>query len=176
MLEALVAGASGIAAGSIALIGFGLDSVVESLSGAVLLWRLRPERDTEAHERRALRLVGWSLVVLAAYVVWNAGRALLSRDVPDASLVGIGLATASAIVMPLLARAKRRVAKRLQSAALKADSRQTDFCTYLSWILLSGLLLNAWFGWWWADPVAALLMVPIILTEAFRAIRGGTCC
>jgi divalent metal cation (Fe/Co/Zn/Cd) transporter len=175
VIEAVLAIGAGVVAGSIALVGFGADSVIESLSGAVLLWRLQSHEADEARERRALKLVGWSFMVLAAYVAFEAGRDLLRHEPPETSLVGIGLAVASMVVMPLLARAKRRVAARLASRALAADSRQTDLCAWLSAILLGGLGLNALWGWWWADPVAALVMVPIIAREGFVALRGETC-
>lgn len=174
-LEAAVAIAAGILAGSIALVGFGADSVIESLSGFVLLWRLRSHQADERRERTALRLVGCSFLMLAAYVAVDATQALVRRESPEASLVGIGLSVASLVVMPLLARAKRRVAARLGSPALAADSRQTDLCAYLSAILLGGLALNAACGWWWADPAAALVMVPIIVREGTQALRGRAC-
>lgn len=172
-LEAVVAVGSGVIAGSIALVGFGFDSVVESLSGAVLLWRLFAG---EHREKLALQLVGVSFLILAAYVAFDAGKSLFFRESPEASYIGIGLAILSLIVMPVLARAKRRVAAHLKSRALEADSRQTDICAYLSAILLVGLILNALFGWWWADPVAALVMIPIIAKEGVGALRGETCC
>jgi divalent metal cation (Fe/Co/Zn/Cd) transporter len=175
VIEAAVAVGAGLLAGSIALVGFGVDSVIESLSSVVLLWHLRSHVADEARERRALRLVGVCFFVLAAYVAVDSGLALLRREAPDASLVGIALAIVSLIVMPILARAKRTVAARLDSAALAADSRQTDLCAYLSAILLGGLALNATLGWWWADPVAALAMVPIIFREGMQAFRGGVC-
>jgi cation diffusion facilitator family transporter len=178
LLEALIALISGMIAGSIALIGFGLDSVVEVSSGAVLVWRLRADRHSENREkveRLALRLVGFSLLALAGYVGFEAVRNLLHHDAPDKSIAGILLAVASLIVMPLLARAKRRIAQQLRSGAMHADSRQTDICAYLSAILLGGLVLNAGFGWWWADPVAGLIMVPLIGKEGIEAIRGRTC-
>ena len=177
-LEAAVAITAGWIAGSIALIGFGLDSVIESASGAVLLWRLHRDADParrEHVERRALQLVGWSFFALAAYVAADAARSLWLRETPDRSTVGIVLAALSLVVMPILARAKRRVAARIASRALHADSRQTDLCAYLSAILLAGLLLNSILGWWWADPVAALLMVPIIAREGRDALRGEHC-
>jgi divalent metal cation (Fe/Co/Zn/Cd) transporter len=175
----LIAIASGMIAGSIALVGFGLDSVIEVSSGAVLLWRLRADRQAgrrEYAERLALRLVGTSFLALAVYVAFDANKALVYREAPEESLVGILLAIASLIVMPLLARAKRRVARGLNSGAMQADSRQTDICAYLSAILLCGLVLNALFGWWWADPVAALIMVPFIAKEGLEAVQGRTCC
>lgn len=177
-LEGLIAIASGLFAGSIALVGFGVDSVIEVSSGAALLWRLHldsPERRERA-EQVALKLVGVSFLLLAAYVAFDAVKSLVYREVPEASYIGIALAALSLAVMPLLARAKRRVAAEINSRALQADSRQTDICTYLSAILLGGLILNALFGWWWADPVAALVMVPIIVKEGVEALRGETCC
>jgi divalent metal cation (Fe/Co/Zn/Cd) transporter len=176
LLEGLVAVGAGVAAGSAALVGFGFDSFIESTSGGALLWRLRSDHDAERRERVALKLVGASFLLLAAYVAFDAGMALVNREPPDGSYVGVGLAAVSLAVMPLLARAKRRVAAQLRSRALEADSRQTDICAYLSAILLGGLLLNALLGWWWADPVAALLMVPIIAREGVEALRGETCC
>ena len=178
LMEALVAVGSGLAAGSIALIGFGLDSVIESFSGAALLWRLGLDADTtrrDCAERRALRLVGASFAALTIYVVADALNSLITREHAGQSRSGIALAIASLIVMPLLARAKRRVARGIQSEALRADSRQTDICAYLSAVLLGGLLLNALLGWWWADPVAALIMAPIIGKEAASALRGRPC-
>jgi divalent metal cation (Fe/Co/Zn/Cd) transporter len=172
-LEAVVAIAAGIFAGSIALVGFGVDSVIETSSGAILLWRLF---SGEHRERLALRLVGISFLALALYVAFDAVKSLIMREPPGASYAGIAIAALSLIVMPLVARAKRRVASKLNSRAMQADSRQTDICAYLSAILLGGLGLNALFGWWWADPVAALVMVPIIVKEGVEALRGETCC
>ncbi|MDT5270497.1 MAG: hypothetical protein QOH49_2683 [Acidobacteriota bacterium] len=176
MLEGLVAVGSGLVAGSVALVGFGIDSFVESLSGGALLWRLRSDDDSERREKIALKVVGVSFLALAAYVAFDAVKSLVRHEPPEASYVGIALAGLSLVVMPLLARAKRRVAAGLGSRALEADSRQTDICAYLSAILLGGLLLNALVGWWWADPVAALLMLPIIVKEGVEALRGETCC
>lgn len=175
VLEAVVSIGAGLLAGSIALVSFGVDSVIESTSGAVLLWRLRDGERGEQRERLALRLVGISFLLLAAYVAFDAAKSLIVREPPEASYIGIGIAALSLVLMPLLARAKRRVAVQLNSRALKADSRQTDLCAYLSAILLGGLLLNALFGWWWADPVAALVMLPIITREGIEALRGETC-
>ena len=166
---------AGLFAGSTALIGFGFDSVIESLSGAVLLWRLRDGTKGEEREQRALKLVGVSFLVLAVYIAYEATETLIKQEPPNVSFVGIGLAVASVIVMPLLARAKRKVAARLGSRALHADSRQTDICSYLSAILLLGLGANALGGWWWADPVAGLFMVPIIGKEGVDALRGEPC-
>jgi divalent metal cation (Fe/Co/Zn/Cd) transporter len=177
-LEGLIAIAAGLIAGSVALVGFGFDSVIEVISGATLLWRLYADVDEERRERveqRALRIVGWSFLLLAAYVLFDAGKSLIRREPPDESIVGIALAAASLVVMPLLVRAKRRVAAAIGSRALDADATQTAICTWLSAILLAGLLLNALAGWWWADPVAALVMIPIIVREGLEGIRGERC-
>lgn len=177
-LEGIVAIAAGLIAGSVALVGFGLDSVIEVISGATLLWRLHADVDEERRERverRALRIVGWSFLLLAAWVTFDAGKAIVRREPPDESTLGIAIATLSLVVMPLLVRAKRRVAAAIGSRALDADATQTALCTYLSAILLGGLLLNALAGWWWADPVAALVMVPIIVREGLEGIRGERC-
>jgi divalent metal cation (Fe/Co/Zn/Cd) transporter len=179
LLEAAVALVSGTLAGSIALISFGLDSLIEVSSGGILLWRLHADQDEQRRERverNALKLVGSSLVLLAAYVTGDSVLSLVRREAPERSLPGIALAIASLLAMPLLARAKRKVASALGSSALQADSRQTDICAYLSAILLLGLLLNAAFRWWWADPVAGLAMVPLIAYEGSEALRGKTCC
>lgn len=175
-LEAIAAIGAGLFAGSVALVGFGVDSVIETSSGAILLWRLRDGERGEEREGLALRLVGISFLFLAAYVAFDAVKSLVLREPPEASYVGICIAALSLLVMPLLARAKRRVAVAINSRAMKADSRQTDLCAYLSAILLAGLALNALFGLWWADPVAGLIMTPIIAKEGVEALRGETCC
>lgn len=178
VVEGAVAVLAGLLAGSVALVGFGVDSAIESSSGAVLLWRLRVEqtgKNVERAEQTALKLVGASLLLLAAYVTFDAIKTLVTREQPQRSILGIVVSVLSLIVMPLLARAKRRTAAELNSAALHADSRQTSICAYLSAILLGGLLLNAALGWWWADPVAALAMVPIIVQEGREALKGETC-
>jgi divalent metal cation (Fe/Co/Zn/Cd) transporter len=177
-LEGLIAVAFGLAAGSIALVGFGFDSIIEVISGLTLLWRLYADVDETRRERveqRALRIVGVSFMILAAYVAYDAITSLVRREQPEESIVGIVLAAVSLVVMPLLVRAKRRVARAIRSAALEADAAQTQICTYLSAILLAGLLLNATVGWWWADPVAALVMLPIIIKEGWEALRGEHC-
>ena len=171
-LEAVAAIGAGIIAGSIALVGFGFDSVIESFSGAVLLWRLF---SGEHREKIALRLVGISFLILAAYVGFDAVKSLWLRESPETSYLGIIIAALSLVVMPLLARAKRNVAKQLNSRAMLADSRQTDLCAYLSAILLGGLLLNALFGLWWSDSVAALVMLPIIVREGIEGLKGESC-
>lgn len=178
-LEGLIAVAAGLIAGSIALIGFGFDSLIEVTSGAVLLWRLHADVDEarrESVEAVSLRIVGICFIVLAIYVSYDSVKSLLRREAPEESMVGIVLAVVSVVVMPLLVRAKRKVARGINSGALMADSKQTELCTYLSAILLGGLLLNAALGWWWADPVAALIMVPIIVKEGLEGLRGESCC
>lgn len=177
--ECLVALAAGFVAGSIALVGFGFDSAVEVTSSLAALWRLRNDADEggrEAAERRTLRIIGLCFLLLAAYVLGDAAIVLVERRAPDHSRVGIVLAALSMIVMPLLVRSKRRIATRLGSGALEAEARQTQVCAYLSAVLLAGLGLNAGLGWWWADPVAGLVMVPLIANEGWQALKGRTCC
>lgn len=177
-LEGIVSIGAGLIAGSVALVGFGFDSLIEVSSGAALLWRLHmdaPEKRERA-EQLSLKIVGVSFVLLAAYIGFDAVKSLITREAPEHSYLGIAVAVLSLVVMPLLARAKRRVAADISSRAMKADSRQTDLCAYLSAILLGGLILNALFGWWWADPVAALVMLPIIAKEGVEALRGEKCC
>jgi divalent metal cation (Fe/Co/Zn/Cd) transporter len=178
-LEGLIAILAGLIAGSIALVGFGFDSFIEVVSGSVLLWRLSADVDEERRERVeaiSLKIVGVCFVLLAFYVSYDSVKSLIRREAPGESVIGIVLAAVSLVVMPLLVRAKRKVARAIKSRALIADSKQTELCTYLSAILLGGLLLNALFGWWWADPAAALIMVPIIAKEGIEALRGDTCC
>jgi divalent metal cation (Fe/Co/Zn/Cd) transporter len=177
-LEGLVSLVAGLIAGSVSLVGFGLDSIIEVTSGVALLWRLHHdlnESRREGVERITVRIVGWCFVALAVYVAFDSGWTLLQREKPERSIPGIIVAAVAVVVMPLLARAKRRVAAGIGSAAMRADSRQTDFCTYLSAILLGGLLFNALLGWWWADPAAAFVMVPIIAKEGVNSIRGKGC-
>lgn len=178
-LEGLIAIVAGLAAGSVALVGFGLDSLIEVSASGAALWRLYSDGDAERRERAerlTIRVIGVLFLALAAYVTAKAVQALLARAAPEESIVGIVLALLSLIVMPLLARAKRRVAFAMGSGALAAEAKQTLFCTYLSAILLAGLLLNAVGGWWWADPVAALVMVPIIAREGVEGVRGRSAC
>jgi divalent metal cation (Fe/Co/Zn/Cd) transporter len=178
-LEGLISIAAGAIAGSVSLTGFGLDSAIEVISGAALLWRLHHDLNParrERVERTTLRIVGGCFLALAAYILYESVSALWLREAPERSIIGIIVAAVSVVVMPLLAKAKRRVAAGLGSGAMQADSRQTDFCTYLSAILLGGLLLNAIAGWWWADPAAGLLMTPIVAREAIEGLRGKTCC
>jgi divalent metal cation (Fe/Co/Zn/Cd) transporter len=177
-IEGLVAVIAGVIAGSISLVGFGIDSFIEVTSGSVLLWRMSVDAEVqrrELNERRALRIVGVCFLLLAAYIAYASVLDLWSRRAPEHSIPGIVLACVSLVVMPLLSRAKRKVGRALDSAAMHADAKQTEFCTYLSAILLAGLLLNALFGLWWADPVAALIMVPIIAKEGMEGLQGSTC-
>ena len=177
-LEGVIAVAAGLAAGSVALVGFGVDSVIEVGASLTAIWRLRAdadERRREEVERWSLRLIGLSFLGLAAYVVFDALRSLIGREPPSQSPIGIGLTALSLIVMPLLARAKRRVAAALGSSALTSEAQQTVFCTYLSAIVLTGLVLNATLGWWWADPAAALAMTPFIVREGIDGMRGRAC-
>ena len=178
-LEGLAALVAGLMAGSIALVGFGFDSLIEVTSGTALLWRLHMDADESRRERvEAItqRIIGVLFLLLALYVSYDSIKSLIWREHPHESIPGIVLAIASVIIMPLLVRAKRKVARGINSGALMADSKQTELCTYLSAILLAGLLLNAFLGWWWADPVAALIMVPIIVKEGIEGLRGETCC
>jgi len=177
-LEGLVAVLAGAVAGSISLVGFGIDSFIEVTSGVTLLWRMSVDADVhrrERNERLALRIVGVCFVALAAYIGYEAIADLIGTKEPAASLAGIILAIVSLIVMPLLSRAKRRVGAALGSAAMHADAKQTEFCTYISAILLAGLVVNRIFGLWWADPVAALIMVPMIAKEGSDGLQGKAC-
>ena len=177
--EGIAALAAGTVAGSIALIGFGIDSVIEVASSVTALWRLRADADHETRERTervAVRIIGGSLLALALYVAIDATHALWTRETPRKTAAGVVIAALSVAIMPLLARAKRRVANALASRALSKDATQTDLCAYLSAILLGGLLLNAMFGWWWADPIAALAMSPIIAKEGLEAVRRKERC
>lgn len=178
-LEGVVALIAGLLAGSISLVGFSIDSFIEVTSGATLLWRMSVDAHVdrrERNERLALRTVGLCFLALAAYIAFESISNLARRQAPEHSIPGIVLACVSLLVMPLLSRAKRKVGTALGSAAMHADAKQTDFCVYLSAILLAGLLLNALFGLWWADPAAALIMAPIIAKEGFEGIRGQACC
>ena len=174
LVEAVVAVSAGLVAGSVALVGFGLDSVVEVSSGLIVLWQFR-HRLPESRERQALRAMALSFFALAAWVSVESVRALLGDHDPDASFVGIGLAVASLLVMPVLSRAQRRTGRALGSNAVVADSTQTLLCTYLSAVLLVGLLLNATLGWSWADPVAGLVIAAVAAREGVQAWRGESC-
>jgi divalent metal cation (Fe/Co/Zn/Cd) transporter len=178
-LEAVVAIIAGFMAGSVSLTGFGLDSVIEVTSGTALLWRFHRDAkfsNREKAERRTVRIVGFCFLALAAYITYDSASSLIRHERPEKSVVGILLAVSSVIVMPLLARAKRHIGNAIASDAMKADARQADFCSYLSAILLSGLVLYAAFGLWWADAFGALLMVPIIAKEGVDGLRSRACC
>lgn len=177
VLEAAVAVAAGIAAGSIALIGFGADSLVESLAGLVVLWRFTGARTgSAAAERRAQQLIAVSFFVLAAYVGGESVRALVVGDEPRASWVGIALAAFTASTMPALASWKRRVARQLSSSAAVKEASQTQLCAYLSFALLIGLGANALFSAWWMDPAAALFIAAVAVKEGRESWRGDDCC
>jgi len=181
IIEGVVSVAAAIAAGSVALLGFGIDSFVETTSGLILIWRLRAERharDSEEIERldqRAHKLVGLSLLLLAAYILFDAAKALTTRERPEPTVVGIAITSLSLAVMWWLALAKRRTARRLGSRALEADSFQTTACFWLSAITLAGIGLNAALGWWWADPLAAIGMTWLLVREGREAWHGEDC-
>jgi divalent metal cation (Fe/Co/Zn/Cd) transporter len=178
-VEAVVAIAAGLVAGSVALLGFGVDSGIEVTASVAAQWRLRADVDPvrrERVERVTHRIIGVSFLLLAAYVAVDSVTTLWGREAPEPSTVGLAVLALSVVVMPILARAKRRVARALQSRALEADAAQTSLCAYLSVIALAGVGLNAAFGWWWADPAAALAMVPIIGKEGIEGLRGEAEC
>ena len=178
-LEGIVSVLAGAIAGSISLVGFGVDSMIEVASGVASLWRLRADADPRQREQaegKAHRIIGALFIALAVYVGYDAARSLLRRAAAERSVLGIAVAATSLILMPLLASAKRRVATGLGSRALAADATQTDVCMYLSAILLGGLALNAALGWWWADPLAALAMIPFIAKEGVEGLRGEPPC
>ena len=180
VLEGIVAIAAGIISGSIALVGFGVDSYIEVASGLFLIWRLRKhgfdDEDEEAAEKKAVFFVGVTFILLALYVIYESVKKLFFHEHPEESLVGIVLAIVSLIVMPLLASYKKKIAAEIRSRALRADALETLACSYLSLTLLLGLAANALFGWWWADPVAGLAMTPLIAWEGWQALTGRTCC
>lgn len=175
VVEAVIAITAGVVAGSVALIGFGMDSVIEVSSGLIVLWQFRHALP-ESRERTALRLMAVGFVALAAYVGFESARALLTGHEPDSSPVGIALAAASLVVMPFLSWAQRRTGRALGSNAVVADGTQTLLCTYLSAALLVGLLLNATLGWSWADPLAGLAIAVVALREGWQAWHGEGCC
>jgi divalent metal cation (Fe/Co/Zn/Cd) transporter len=176
-IEAAIAVGAGVAAGSIALIGFGADSLVEAFAGFIVLWRFAGARATSAGaERRAQQLIAASFFLIAAYVAVEAIRSLVGGDEPDVSWIGIGLSAFTLVTMPPLATAKAHVAQALGSSATQSESRQTMLCAYLSAALLVGLTLNALAGWWWADPVTALLIAGVAVKEGRDSWRGDACC
>jgi divalent metal cation (Fe/Co/Zn/Cd) transporter len=171
----------GYLSGSIALVGFGFDSGVESISGGLLIWRLKKhgkidQEEEERIEKRTVKLVGYSFFILGAYVFIEAARKLYLQAVPDPTIAGIIIAALSLIIMPILAKKKLKTAKEINSASLAADSKQTLICAYLSLALLIGLSLNYLFGLWWADPVAALVIVALIIKEGFDTLKEGKLC
>lgn len=174
-VEAVVAITAGVVAGSVALVGFGLDSVVEVSSGLIVLWQFRHALP-ESRERVALRLMALAFFGLAGYVSFESVRTLAAGHQPEHSPVGIALAAVSLLVMPWLSWAQRRTGRRLGSASVVADSSQTLLCTYLSAVLLAGLVLNSTLGWWWADPVAGLVIAAVAVREGREAWRGDGCC
>lgn len=174
VLEAAIAITAGAAAGSVALVGFGLDSVIEVSSGLIILWQFRHHLP-ESREQQALRLMAISFFALAAYVTVESVRTLLGAESPDSSPVGIGLAIASLAIMPFLSMAQRRTGRALGSSAVVADSTQTLLCTYMSAVLLVGLVLNATLGWSWADPVVGLVIATVAVREGIEAWRGEPC-
>jgi divalent metal cation (Fe/Co/Zn/Cd) transporter len=177
VIEFAIALAAGLAAGSIALIAFGADSLIEALAGFVVLWLFTGSRvESESAERRAQQLIAVSFYVLATYVTVESVRTLLDGSHPQTSWVGIALAAFTAVTMPLLAVAKRRVGHRLNSSATVKEASQTQLCAYLSVALLIGLLANAIAGWWWADPFAALFIAAVAVREGREAWRGEGCC
>lgn len=178
LLEGLVAVVAGAVAGSISLLGFGIDSFIEVTSGSVLLWRMAVDADVhrrEQNEKLALRMVGICFLGLSAYLAYESLSKLFQKRATEHSVAGMVIAIASLLVMPLLSRAKRQIGRALESHAMQADARQTEFCMWLSSILLLGLLLNSLFGFWWADPVAGLVMIPLIAWEGFEGLRARRC-
>ena len=174
-LEAIASLMVGVLTGSVALVGFGFDSVIELASSGAAQWRLRADFDEGRRhrvERHTARIIGWCFVALALYVTWESGRSLVLRERPERSVAGIVILAISAVAMPMLSRAKRRVARALESRALEADATQSSLCAWLSAIALIGVALNASIGWWWADPIAALIMVPIIAKEGIEGVRA----
>jgi divalent metal cation (Fe/Co/Zn/Cd) transporter len=182
VVEGMIALWAGVQASSIALVGFGLDSYIECAAAAVLLWRLTLEARKahpdalERSEQRVHRFVGATFMALALYVLVQASWTLWSRQGAEESVIGIILAVASLVIMPLVSWGKLHAAKAIHSAALRAEAKETLACAYLSFTLLLGLVANAWAGWWWADPLAALLMVPWLVKEGMEGLRGEQCC
>ena len=179
LAEGVISLAAGLASGSLSLVGFGVDSLIELASGMAVLWRMTVDGKVEHRERNeklALQLIGGSFIALAAYLIFESVASLVGRRAPEPSVPGMVIAVLSLVVMPLLSRAKRNIAAQLKSPAMKADATQADFCAYLSAILLIGLLVNFRFGWWWADPLAALVMAVIIGNEGIKSSLGESCC
>lgn len=175
VIEAVVAVSAGLVAGSVALVGFGLDSIVEVSSGLIILWQFR-HKMPESRERQALKLMALAFFALAAYVGFESVHALSTERIPEHSTVGVALAALSLVIMPALSTAQRRTGRRLGSASVEADGTQNLLCTYLSAVLLAGLLLNSLLGWWWADPTAGLAIAAVALKEGREAWLGENCC
>jgi len=180
LLEGIISLIAGIAAGSLSLVGFGVDSLIELISGVAVLWRMSVDHKVGQRERNemlTLKLIGWSFIALAAYLIFESTVSFIKWRAPERSPFGVAIAVLSLVIMPLLSHAKRRIGARLHSSAMYADARQADFCAYLAAILLAGLLLNYWFHWWWADPLGAIAMALIIGNEGVNASTGqGNCC
>ncbi len=180
VLEGVASITAGAVAGSIALVGFGLDSFVESISGGIMIWRFSQRRLTEEEEKRveakAVKLVGWSFFVLAAYILFEAVKKLVTREIPHPSLFGIIIAATSLVVMPVLFIAKRRTGRKLGSHSLVADSKQTLACTFMSFALLLGLLANRLFEFWQADPIVGLLIAAWLVREGVETLKQGRLC
>jgi divalent metal cation (Fe/Co/Zn/Cd) transporter len=178
-VEAVVSLAAGLVSGSVALVSFGVDSGIEVMSSLAAHWRLRSDTDPDRRERverLTHRIIGGSFLALGGYVTVESVTTLWQQEAPDASPVGLAILVLSVVVMPLIAHASRKVARALGSRALEADAAQTSLCAYLSVIALAGVGLNAALGWWWADPVAALAMVPIIARDGLEGVRGEAAC
>ena len=179
LLEGGISLAAGVSAGSLSLVGFGVDSLVELASSLAFLWRMNVDHNVEHRARReklALQLVGWSFIALSLYLILESIVSFVEKKAPEHSAVGIAIAVLSLVAMPLLSRAKRKIGLKLDSPAMCADAKQADFCAYLAAILLAGLLLNYWFSWWWADPAAAIAMALIIGKEGINASTGHKDC
>lgn len=180
LLEGVISLFAGIAAGSLSLVGFGVDSLIELVSGVAILWRMNVDHRVDQRDRNeklTLKFIGWCFTALSLYLIFKSMVSFVDKKAPEHSPVGLAIAILSLVVMPVLSRAKRRIGAHLHSPAMYADARQADFCAYLAGVLLIGLLLNYWFSWWWVDPAAAIVMAFIIGNEGINASMGqGDCC
>lgn len=179
LLEGVVSLIAGFLAGNISLVGFGFDSFIEVASGLTVLWRMGIDHDIRDRKRNddlALRLIGYSFLALAAWLIFESTTSFIDQKPPDRTVAGIVIAALSLIVMPILSKSKRKVASQLKSGAMNADAKQTDFCAYLSAIVLISVLLNFFFRWWWADPVAGIIMAAIIGKEGINPSLDENCC
>lgn len=179
LLEGVVSLIAGFLAGNISLVGFGFDSFIEVASGLTVLWRMGLDHDIRDRKRNddlALRLIGYSFLALAAWLIFESTTSFIDQKPPDRTVAGIVIAALSIVVMPILSKAKRKVACQLKSGAMNADAKQTDFCAYLSAIVLISVLLNFFFRWWWADPVAGIIMAAIIAKEGINPSLDENCC